>query len=575
MDTSLIDQIRRSNDIVDVVGGYIPLKHVGTNYRGLCPFHKDSNPSLYVSQPKQIYKCFACGKAGNVFGFVQDFEHLSFMEAVKKLAARAGITVPERDQTRTVSTKREQLLSVYQSARGFYADNLFKFGKTVLGYLEERKLSQEVARNLELGYALNSEKGLLNHLMKEGYGVALLKDSGLFGNYQGNLQDLFRERLIFPIHNSQGEVVAFGGRVMDPKAPGGKYINSPGTELYTKGNELYGLFKTKYEISKAKSILICEGYFDFLRLYESGFTNSVASLGTALTEEQIHLAARFTKSIYMLYDGDSSGVKAAVRGGLLCLSRGLEVNIVCLPDGEDPDTFILKQGAGAMQDLIAEAPLLTEFMAKSKALESTVSERIEQLLDAIRLLKDPLARELMVRDVSEAFSISENALNSKLRRSSTPVYQENKETPAPVRLNEFLEERHVLVLGLKDGESYNLLASELSEAYFNNKLYKAIYQYLVSHAHAEDMDQPSTLLDNIENKDIKESLAELLFEDLQSMRFQDALAQVKIRKIQRELDDLDRMIKAEPQNMELLKQKERLSQMYRTMTRKVVNKVRL
>ena len=575
MENSLIDQIRNANNIVDVVGGYIPLKHVGTNYRGLCPFHKDSNPSLYVSEPKQIYKCFACGKAGNVFGFVQDFEHLSFMEAVKKLAARAGITVPERDQTRTVSTKREQLLTIYQSARAFYSENLFKFGKSVLGYLEDRNLKQDTARILELGYALNSEKGLLNHLLKEGYGVALLKDSGLFGNYSGNLQDLFRERLIFPIHNSQGEVVAFGGRVMDPKAPGGKYINSPGTELYTKGNELYGLFKTKYEISKAKSVLICEGYFDFLRLYESGFTNSVASLGTALTEEQIHLAARFTKNIYMLYDGDLSGIKAAVRGGLLCLSRGLEVNVVCLPDGEDPDTFILKQGKEAMQNLIAEAPLLTEFMAKSKSLDNSVSERIDQLLDAIRLLKDPVARELMVRDVSEAFGITEQALNSKLRRSSTPVYQENKEAPAPIRLNEFQDERHVLILGLKDRESYNLLATELDEAYFNNKLYKAIYQYLVSHAHAEDMDQPSTLLDNIENKDIKESLAELLFEDLQCMRFQDALAQVKIRKIQRDLDDLDRMIKTEPQNLELLKQKERLSQMYRTMTKKVVNKVRV
>ncbi|HRY84171.1 MAG TPA: hypothetical protein P5533_06015, partial [Candidatus Cloacimonadota bacterium] len=252
-----------------------------------------------------------------------------------------------------------------------------------------------------------------------------------------------------------------------------------------------------------------------------------------------------------------------------------EVNVVCLPDGEDPDTFILKQGKEAMQNLIAEAPLLTEFMAKSNSLESSVSERIDQLLDAIRLLKDPVARELMVRDVSEAFGITEQALNSKLRRSSTPVYQENKEAPAPIRLNEFQDERHVLILGLKDRESYNLLATELDEAYFNNKLYKAIYQYLVSHAHAEDMDQPSTLLDNIENKDIKESLAELLFEDLQSMRFQDALAQVKIRKIQRDLDDLDRMIKTEPQNLELLKQKERLSQMYRTMTKKVVNKVRV
>jgi len=293
MDNNLINQIRQSNDIVEVIQDYLPLKHVGTNWRGICPFHNDTTPSLYVSQPKQIYKCFACGKAGNVLGFVADFEKLSFIEAVKKLAQRAGIVVPEYEKTQTVSTKREQLLHVYKSAADFFTTSLFAHGKQVLEYLEKRSFSPDTAKELQLGYALNSEKALLNYLMKEGLSVSLLKDSGLFGNYSGNLTDLFRDRLMFPIHNSFGEVIAFGGRILEEKSGVGKYMNSPGTELYTKGKELYGLFKTKYNISKLGYALVCEGYFDFLRLFESGFINSVASMGTALTEDQRKLLDRF------------------------------------------------------------------------------------------------------------------------------------------------------------------------------------------------------------------------------------------------------------------------------------------
>ncbi|MCD8479001.1 MAG: DNA primase [Candidatus Cloacimonetes bacterium] len=311
MDNSLIDQIRSANDIVDLVQSYIPLKHVGTNWRGICPFHNDTRPSFYVSQPKQIYKCFACGKAGNVFTFVQDYEKLSFIEAVKKLAQRVGIQVPERERTSVASTKRQQLIQVYKSAAEFFSQMLFEHGENALDYLKKRSFDPQTAKDLSLGYALPSQKALLNHLMKEGYGVSLLKESGLFGEYSGALQDLYRDRLIFPIHNNTGDVIAFGGRIMEPKENVGKYINSPGTELYTKGKELYGLYKTKYNISKMDYSLVCEGYFDFLRLYESGFSNAVASLGTALTEDQVYLLNRFSKNAVMLYDGDAAGIKAA------------------------------------------------------------------------------------------------------------------------------------------------------------------------------------------------------------------------------------------------------------------------
>jgi len=570
MDNSLIDRIREASDIVQVISSYIPLKRAGSNFRGVCPFHKDTHPSLNVSQSKQIFKCFACGKAGNVFTFVQEYERLSFMEAVKVLAGRAAIQIPEFDKTKVVSTKRDQLIQVYAMTRDFYADCLFKHGKGVLDYLAERKLSAETAKQLELGYALNSEKGLLNHLLKQGFGVSLLKESGLFSNVQGNMIDFFRDRLMFPIHDSTGKVLAFGGRTLNDGSPIGKYINSPGTELYTKGNELYGLFKSKYELGKDNSVLVCEGYFDFLRVYESGFKNSVASLGTALTDEQIYLLARYTENIYMLYDGDKAGRKAAVRAALLCISKGLNPQIIELPDKQDPDTFILEFGPEELKKRIASALPAIDYIASSDALEIPVKERIEQILDAVRPIKDPIRRDLLLNSVAEIFSVKQSSLSQKLRLTS------RQETPEPVQekhLEGHPEEKFLLALALKNEHDYYFLAQELSEDYFFNVSYKKVFRFLVAEDRAMSLVQPATLLDTIEDAALRECLADLLFEDLSLMRFEDTLKQVKVRKIQYDMDLLDRMIEKNPQDMELLKQKETLVREYRSMTKKVVNKI--
>ncbi len=573
MDNSIIDQVRQANDIVDVISGYIPLKRSGSNFKGICPFHNDTNPSMHVSQPKQIFKCFVCGKAGNVFSFVQEYEKLSFMEAVKKLAQRAGIVLPQYEQTKVVSTKRDLLLTAYKLAGEYYSENLFAHGQNVLDYLKKRSFSPETAKQLQLGYALNSEKGLLNHLMKEGINVGLLKESGLFGNYQGNLVDIFRDRLMFPIHNNIGEAIAFGGRILSAKTEAGKYINSPGTELYTKGKELYGLFKTKYDIGKARSVLVCEGYFDFLRLFEVGFTNSVASLGTALTEDQIYLLARYCDKVYMLYDGDKSGQKAAVRAALLCLSKGLAPYIVHLPEKHDPDTYILEHGKAALQDLIDEARPLIQYYAEASDPETPITERIERLLDALRPVQDPIRKELLIRDVSEAFKISENALNGKLRQTGSRSYTPATPQVVETNLNDNIEERHLLVLAMKEKESLKLLASEVNEDYFDSKTYKELYKFLKTMIQQEEQIEPSSLLDSLENPRLREGLADLMFEELPKMRFEETLKQVKIRKIQRELDDIDRMINKEPQNMELFKRKTELSQTYRQMTKRVVKRL--
>ncbi|MBW6513263.1 MAG: DNA primase [Candidatus Syntrophosphaera sp.] len=574
MDKNLIEQVRHSNDIVDVVQEYLPLKHVGANWRGICPFHNDTNPSLNVSQSKQIYKCFACGKAGNVFSFVQDYEKITFFEALKKLAQRVGITIPDSDRTKTVSTKRDQLLQIYVTARDFFAANLFEHGKQVLDYLNERSLSPETAKTLELGYALNGEKALLNHLLKEGHSVSLLKESGLFGNYSGNLVDFFRNRLMFPIHNNIGEVIAFGGRILDPESKLGKYVNSSGTELYTKGKELYGLFKTKYEISKAGSALVCEGYFDFLRLYEGGFLNSVASLGTALTEDQIYLLSRYAKKVYMLYDGDSAGIASALRGALMCLSKGLEALIIELPNKHDPDSFLLTEGPDALRERIEAAKGVIPFLAAMPG-KTPEGERIDQVLDAIRGLRDPVRRELIVKETAESFGISSSALFSKLRRTSGSYQSPQSQAvpPSLPSLEEYSEERYLLILALKDAASFNLLAESLSPDYFNNRAYRELYKHLMASASAEDIEEPAKLLDNLDNKELRDLLAEFFFAELPDMSFDAILTQVKLRKLQKDLGELDRRIIADPGNRDLLREKKELSQIYRRMTRKVVQKI--
>ena len=567
MDKNLIEEIRRSNDIVDVVQEYVPLKKVGTNWRGICPFHNDTHPSLYVSQPKQIFKCFACGKAGNVFTFVQEYEKMSFYEAVKKLAQRAGIVIPEKERISPASTKRAQLLRIYTETRDFFTNQLMK-QKEVLSYLQNRAISPETAKTLELGYAPEGEKVLLNYLLDKGYAVDLLKDSGLFGNYSGNLVDFFRNRLMFPIHNSIGEVVAFGGRILEENENVGKYVNTPGTELYTKGKELYGFFKTKYEISKIGYALICEGYFDFLRLYENGFQNAVASLGTSLTEDQIYLLARYTNKVYMLYDGDAAGIKSAQRAALLCLSKGLDASIIELPEKDDPDSFLLENGPEALQERIAAAKDVINFMAEAKS-KTPLMERIDQLLDAVRSIKDPIKRELIVKDISEAFNVSTRSLFSKLHRTSVVETEGLYSTPA---LEEYPEERQLLILALKDPDNFNLLAQDLSPDYFNNKRYKELFKYLVNNASANMISEPAQLLDLMENQELRGLVGDFLFEEMQDLDFMSVLEQVKIRKIQRDLRDIDRRIMAEPENKTLLKEKSKLVALYRQMTSKVVHK---
>ncbi len=567
MDQALLEQIRNSNNIVEVIGSYIPLKRSGSNFKGVCPFHNDTNPSMMVSEPKQIFKCFACGKAGNVITFVQDYEKLSFMEAVKKLAIRVGIAVEEKPQAKIARTKRELLMTVYNLAKDYYKENLQNYTEAK-DYLIKRLVTKEAIDLLEIGYALNSYGGLKSYLLKMNINTQIMEDSGLFGTGNQGMFDLFRERMIFPIHSINGDVVAFGGRIMSADQPGGKYINSPTTEIYTKGKELYGLHRTRYEITKKDMALVCEGYMDFLRLYSEGFQNTVATLGTSLTDEQIGLLSRYTKNVYMLYDGDLAGRKAALRAGLLLLQKGLSPKMVILPEDEDPDSFLLKNSAAVLQEKIDMANGLISFLYEDKFIQISEREKIEQLVQTGRLMTDDISRELFWKEVAEIFKISDSALRKRPASMIT-----SKSTPKKEQLlHNFWEERMLLCMVLQDREAFMNVSETLTSEYFLNPAYKEIYEFMIQNMTVDSSLQSAGLLDLTDNERLRSIISEFMLTEISHMKLNDVLADVRLRKYQQDLKKIDQMIIENHNNRELSKEKSDLIKKISLLSKKVVGK---
>jgi len=565
MDESVINSVLEHNNIVDVIGSYIPLKRAGSNYKARCPFHEEKTASFMVSEKKQIFKCFGCGKAGNVITFVRDYEKISFLEAVKKLAVRAGIPIKETKGFKIKRSKNELIYKIYSLTATFYRENLKLHGKVAMRYLENRRISQKSIDKFGIGYALDSFSGLKNYLLKNSINSKILEQTGLFKKNNNDIYDAFRNRLMFPIHSVNGKVVAFGGRILQKDQSGGKYINSPTTEIYTKGKELYGLYATRYEISKKGFALICEGYLDFLRLYESDFTNVVASLGTALTDSQINLLSRYTNNFYMIYDGDFAGIKAAVKAAGNVVKNGFSPKIIILPEKEDPDSFLLKFGKEKLEGKISKALGLTAFLKQNKSLKLESKEKIEQLLEIAGEIEDEIARELFIKEISTEFGLSESALLTKIR----PKRKRNK-VVEDIGLEKFPEERNLLKLILNDSSLHKKVALEVKSDYFFVKSYKEIYEKISEHA--DNLQKFSGLIDEMESDETKSLLAELLLEEVREMNIEEVLSSIKLRKYKRELDDINREIRNNTDNLELYKAKKELKKKILSLHKKVVNR---
>src|SRR5712671_921186 len=346
-----IDDLRLQASILTVVQEYVPLKKAGTSYKGNCPFHSEKTPSFHVHPDKGFFHCFGCNAGGDVFKFLELHEKVSFPEAVKTLAQKFGVALPELaegdgDDARRDSALREALLKAHEVAAEYFKEQLAApAGARARQQLKERGVTGETVEQLGLGYAPQSRDGLKARLLKAGFAQGLLLQSGLIVQREGGeVADRFRHRLVVPICRESGSVIAFGGRQMDPDQGGPKYLNSPETPIYSKGRTLYGLNLTKAAIRKLGYAVMVEGYFDFAQVFQTDAAPVVASCGTALTPQQAQLLRRFTSKVVLSYDPDAAGQGAAVRSCELLVAEGFEVNVVVLDNGEDPDTFIRRRG---------------------------------------------------------------------------------------------------------------------------------------------------------------------------------------------------------------------------------------
>ena len=556
MDNSVIEQIRESNNIVDVISAYVPLKRSGANYKGVCPFHDDKNPSMMVSEQKQIFKCFVCGKGGNIFTFVQEYEKITFMEAVKKLAERVGITVKETINDKRAESKKTKLINIYRIANEYFVNNLKEYGDDVYKYLEGRKISKELASKLELGYSLDSFNGLLNQVKRENIPDDIIELSGLFKESNKGRYDAFRNRLMFPIHSHTGQIVAFGGRQLDSTDIGGKYINSPTTDLYTKGNELYGLFLTKYDIAKVNYAIICEGYLDFLRLYSYGFTNCVAALGTALTEKQLKLLSRYSQNIYLLYDGDGAGRKATISSGLKCIELGLSAKVISLPDGEDPDSILLKEGKDYLTQLLEKPLPFIKFVKETKLLATENKDKIKLLLESVGKISDVIDQEMLVKAIGEEFGINENSLRASVNQHKQVINKPKSATG--FALSEHHEEKELFQFMFNNVEEIKNICEILNSDYFFDVNYKKMFNTLTDNEGFLELLSHSQIIDFFKDEGLKNIAVELILLGEPQRDILHIIKDMKLRKLKNDLNVVNKLIQINGFTTELLEKKQNI-----------------
>ena len=431
----IVDRILDTAQIVDVVGDFVTLKKRGSNYTACCPFHNEKTPSFSVSATKGIYKCFGCGKSGTAVGFVMEHEHMTYTEALKYLAKKYNIEVIEKEESAEDIAKRqrhESLLLVSEFGGRFFQESLdTPEGQTIAyQYFRSRGLQDETIRKYGLGWAPVSRRALSEAARAAGYKEEFLIETGLSIKYDdGRLVDRFFDRVIFPIHSVSGRVIAFGGRTLKTDKSVAKYVNSPETEIYVKSKSLYGIYFAKSEISKKNKCILVEGYLDVLSMHQLGITNVVASSGTSLTEDQIRLIHKFTDNITIIYDGDSAGIHAALRGTDMILKEGMNVKIILLPDGQDPDDFARKHTLEEVEDYISRneqdfISFKTDVLLKEAGHDPLKrAELINDISDTIAVIPDAVVRAMYVRSSAERFGIDENLILDRIGKTRTAMIE--------------------------------------------------------------------------------------------------------------------------------------------------------
>ncbi|KAA6339270.1 DNA primase [termite gut metagenome] len=444
IDQATIDRILDAAQIVDVVSEFVTLRKRGVNFVGLCPFHNEKTPSFSVSPAKGLCKCFSCGKGGNVVHFIMEHEQLSYYEALKFLAKKYHIDIKERElstEEKLAQSTRESMFIVNNFARDYFRDVLKNHvdGRSIgQAYLQQRGFRDDIIEKFQLGFSTNERDALAKEALAKGYKEEFLVSTGLcYLTDDGKLRDRFWERVMFPVHTLSGKVVAFGGRILSSDKKLAKYVNSPESDIYHKSNELYGIYFAKQAIVKQDRCFLVEGYTDVISMHQSGVENVVASSGTSLTTGQIKLIHRFTNNITVLYDGDPAGIKASIRGIDMLLEEGMNIKVVLLPDGDDPDSFARKHNATGFQAYISENEV--DFIRfKTKLLLDEAgkdpikrAELISDIVRSISVIPEPIVRSVYVKECSQLLRVEEKLLVSEIAKQTRklPPYPTPQDIP--------------------------------------------------------------------------------------------------------------------------------------------------
>ena len=562
----VVEQVRDSADIVQIIGEYVNLKRAGTDFRGPCPFHQGTHRNFSVSPKKHMYYCFVCHEGGDVFRFLQKRLGMEWPAAVKLVGEKSGIEVREVDTRREGPDPREPLWEINATISAYFQKILWDdpLGAAAREYLAQREISREVAEQFGIGFAPR-EIGLVRSYMNTmGFDDARLVDAGLLvqGEEGSEPRPRFRARLIFPILDSMGRSVGFGGRLLGPGEP--KYLNSSESAVFSKGKLLYGMNWAKNDVRREDQVLVVEGYFDVVRLMSSGVNTVVAPLGTALTDTQAALLRKLTKNVFLLYDSDRAGLKATFRSGDELLRQGVSVRVVTLPEGEDPDTFVRAHGGEALIARLADA--IDVFERKIQLLERAgwfaelqkKRRALDRLLPTVRATADEIMRDLYMARASEVTGVAREVLERELRGRTTPSATGYSELSAPrispaarVRRGErrarYTErgasaEKELVRAMLMVRNRVESIAEKLGEESFRDPDYRAIYRALIAAGPDSTIEEVSAALDEDTIQTVEELLAEGGTQIDAERTVNDSLASLRARDLDQRLADIDRLV---------------------------------
>ncbi len=560
-----IAQVRDATDIVALISNYLTLKKAGKGYQGLCPFHTDSSPSFHVNPNTQLYYCFGCQKGGNVFNFIMEMEKMSFIEAVELLAEKAGISLPRTQVDNRLEKEKEALYFANRWAANFFYKNLLSpAGTKALQYVQGRGISREMIKTFGLGYSLPDWDSLIKQANKDAVSQDVLLKAGLvIKRTGGGYYDRFRGRFMIPIIDLYKKVLGFGGRKMvDDDSP--KYINSPETPIYQKGQILFGLYQSRETIKQQDQAILVEGYTDLISLFQAGIRNVVATSGTALTSAQAKLIRRFTQNIVLLYDADTAGSLAAMRGADIFLDEGLEVKIVTLPPGHDPDSYVRERGVDYFNQVLSHAKSIIKFKIDTLSQKLDISstqgktQLINSLLESIVRIKDSIKQNLALKEVAEHFALDERSLIERLHyikkndQFRPPRTEQRTQAKEKLRISQKskydLAEENLVRVVMEDTSWISLLTKHLEVEEIFDPAIKKIFSIIFQLYQSNDKLKTHTILEEITDPQVSSRIAELMTtkygEDIDRQKLiEDCIILLKRRRLENILSNLENEIK--------------------------------